>query len=131
MNEQKPTFKQAMQASMLWCQSWENDEISDEVISDRIGELIKTVEGARGFRSLVPSKGACVAGLSFTIIGLLSIVVFIIDGPGTDSEKPTSRVGPGDVNLDVIEIHSLWEPADIEVRNVGEEFVEGFIWIYN
>ena len=49
MNKKKPTFKEAMQASMLWCQSWENDEISDEVISDRIGELIKTIEGARGF----------------------------------------------------------------------------------
>ncbi len=49
MNDQKPTFKQAMEATMLWCKSWENDEISDEVISDRIGELIKTVEGARGF----------------------------------------------------------------------------------
>ncbi|WP_269606606.1 hypothetical protein [Prochlorococcus marinus] len=49
MNEQKPTFKEAMQASMVWCKSWENDEISDEVISDRIGELIKTLEGARGF----------------------------------------------------------------------------------
>ena len=49
MNNQKPTFKQAMEATMIWCKSWENDEISDEVISDRIGELIKTVEGARGF----------------------------------------------------------------------------------
>ena len=49
MNDQKPTFKQAMDATMLWCKSWENDEISDEVISDRIGQLIKTVEGARGF----------------------------------------------------------------------------------
>jgi len=49
MNEKKPTFKEAMQASMIWCKSWENDEISDEVISDRIGELVKTVEGARGF----------------------------------------------------------------------------------
>ena len=49
MNDQKPTFKEAMEASMIWCKSWENDEISDEVISDRIGELIKTVEGARGF----------------------------------------------------------------------------------
>ncbi len=49
MNEQKPTFKEAMQASMLWCKSWENNELSDEVISDRIGELIKTIEGARGF----------------------------------------------------------------------------------
>ena len=49
MNDQKPTFKQAMEATMIWCKSWEKDEISDEVISDRIGELIKTEEGARGF----------------------------------------------------------------------------------
>tara|TARA_Y100001978_G_scaffold101731_1_gene91008 strand:+ start:129 stop:641 length:513 start_codon:yes stop_codon:yes gene_type:complete len=49
MNAQKPTFKEAMQASILWCESWENGEISDEVISDRIGELIKTHDGARGF----------------------------------------------------------------------------------
>ena len=49
MNHQKPTFKQAMEATMIWCKSWDNDEISDEVISDRISELIKTVEGARGF----------------------------------------------------------------------------------
>tara|TARA_Y100001968_G_scaffold189166_1_gene173397 strand:+ start:430 stop:942 length:513 start_codon:yes stop_codon:yes gene_type:complete len=49
MNDQKPTFKQAMEATMIWCKSWENDEISDEVIADRIGELIKTIEGARGF----------------------------------------------------------------------------------
>ena len=49
MNEKKPTFKEAMQATILWCKSWDNDEISDEVISDRIGELIKTIEGARGF----------------------------------------------------------------------------------
>ena len=49
MNDQKPTFKEAMEATMIWCKSWENDEISDEVISDRIGELIKTAEGARGF----------------------------------------------------------------------------------
>ncbi len=49
MNDQKPTFKEAMQASLIWCKSWENDEISDEVISDRIGELIKSLEGARGF----------------------------------------------------------------------------------
>ena len=49
MNEQKPTFKEAMQATMIWCKSWENNEISDEVISDRIGELIETIDGARGF----------------------------------------------------------------------------------
>ena len=49
MNDHKPTFKQAIDITMLWCESWENEEISDEVISDRISELIKTKEGARGF----------------------------------------------------------------------------------
>ncbi len=49
MNDEKPTFRQAMEASIIWCESWENDEISDEVIADRIGELIKTIDGARGF----------------------------------------------------------------------------------
>ena len=49
MNDQKPTFKQAMDATMIWCKSWENNEISDEVIADRIVEIIKTVDGARGF----------------------------------------------------------------------------------
>tara|TARA_Y100001968_G_scaffold131743_1_gene120191 strand:+ start:192 stop:704 length:513 start_codon:yes stop_codon:yes gene_type:complete len=49
MNDQKPTFKQAMEATTIWCRSWENDEISDEVIADRIGELTKTIDGARGF----------------------------------------------------------------------------------
>ena len=49
MNDQKPTFKQAMEATIIWCKSWEDNEISDEVFADRIGELIKTVEGARGF----------------------------------------------------------------------------------
>jgi len=34
------------------------------------------------------------------------------------------RVGPGDVNLDVIEVHSLWHPVDVEVRNVGDEVVD-------
>ena len=49
MNDQKPTFKQAINITMLWCENWENEEISDEVLADRVGELIKTADGARGF----------------------------------------------------------------------------------
>tara|TARA_B100000579_G_scaffold380868_1_gene349037 strand:- start:1 stop:513 length:513 start_codon:yes stop_codon:yes gene_type:complete len=49
MNDQEPTFKEAMEATIIWCKSWEDDQISDEVISDRVGELLKTVDGARGF----------------------------------------------------------------------------------
>jgi len=77
-----------------------------------------------GFGSLLPKKEVAMTACSFTLIGLISILAFFIDGPGTDSEEPTSRVGPGDVNLDVIEIHSLRDPADVEIRNVGEELVE-------
>ena len=49
MNGPKPSFKQAMNVTILWCNSWEKDELSDEVLADRIGELLKTIEGARGF----------------------------------------------------------------------------------
>ncbi len=49
MNSLKPTFKQAMDATLLWCKSWEIQEISDEVLAERISELLLTVEGARGF----------------------------------------------------------------------------------
>ena len=35
--------------------------------------------------------------------------------------------GSGDVNLDVIEVHSLWHPADVEVSNVGDEIVQVLI----
>ena len=37
------------------------------------------------------------------------------------------RVGPGDVNLDVIEVHSLWHPAEVGVINVGDTDVEVII----
>jgi hypothetical protein len=57
----------------------------------------------------------------------LILLAVVVDGPGTDDEVPTMRVGPGDVNLDVIEVHSLWHPADVEVRNVGGEIVQVLI----
>ena len=49
MISQKPSFEQAMNASILWCKSWEEGNLSDEVLADRIAELIQTKEGARGF----------------------------------------------------------------------------------
>jgi len=30
------------------------------------------------------------------------------------------RLGPGDVNIDTIEVHSLWDPVGVRVLNVGE-----------
>ena len=49
MNKQKPSFEQAMNAAILWCNSWEEGSISDEVLADRVAELVETAEGARGF----------------------------------------------------------------------------------
>ncbi|MBJ29243.1 MAG: hypothetical protein CMB61_04205 [Euryarchaeota archaeon] len=78
----------------------------------------------KGWRSIFPKRQeAAVAGF-FSIIGTILLLVIIVDGPGTDEENPNMRFGPGDVNLDVIEVHSLWHPADIEIRNVGVEEVE-------
>ena len=49
MTELKPTFEQAMNASIIWCKNWDDDEISDEVLAERIGELLKNIDSARGF----------------------------------------------------------------------------------
>ena len=37
------------------------------------------------------------------------------------------RLGSGDVNIDTIEVHSLWDPVGIEVLNVGEHHVHAII----
>ena len=77
-----------------------------------------------GWPSLVPSKKVAYTSAAFSLLGTLILLAVVVDGPGTDDEVPTMRVGPGDVNLDVIEVHSLWHPAEVEVRNVGDEVVQ-------
>ena len=52
MKIQKPTFEEAINFSMVWCNAWQDGELSDEVFADRIGELIKTSQGARGFLAI-------------------------------------------------------------------------------
>ncbi len=49
MNQQNPSFEESMNAVSLWCKAWETGEISDEVLADRIFELLQTETGARGF----------------------------------------------------------------------------------
>tara|TARA_B100000945_G_scaffold81137_1_gene62644 strand:- start:7471 stop:8883 length:1413 start_codon:yes stop_codon:yes gene_type:complete len=78
----------------------------------------------RGWRSLIPRRRVSYTAAAFSIIGTLILIAVVVDGPGTDDSEPTMRVGPGDVNLDVVEVHSLWHPAEVEVRNVGSESVE-------
>ena len=45
----EPTFEQAMNAAILWCNAWEKGELSDEVLADRVSELLASKCGARGF----------------------------------------------------------------------------------
>ena len=49
MSKKTPNFEQAMNVAMLWCKDWEEGNLSDEVLADRVAELIKSKEGARGF----------------------------------------------------------------------------------
>ena len=80
-----------------------------------------------GWSSLLPSKRVAYTSAAFSLIGALIILAVVVDGPGTDEDTPTMRVGPGDVNLDVIEVHSLWHPAEVGIKNVGDEDVEVLI----
>ena len=46
MADQQPTFQQAMEITATWLQQWDQEEISDEVLADRIGELGPSTEPA-------------------------------------------------------------------------------------
>jgi hypothetical protein len=54
----EPTFQQAMEISAQWLGLWENGELSDEVLADRVGELVATRDGGRGF-FVVSLAGDC------------------------------------------------------------------------
>jgi hypothetical protein len=43
------TFMAAMQTAQAWLAAWEAGELSDEVLADRVGELVAELDGARGF----------------------------------------------------------------------------------
>lgn len=44
-----PSFQQAMEITAQWLGLWESGELSDEVLGDRVGELVQSRDGARGF----------------------------------------------------------------------------------
>lgn len=44
-----PTFQQAMEITAQWLALWENGELSDEVLADRVAELVTSRDGGRGF----------------------------------------------------------------------------------
>lgn len=57
------------------------------------------------------------------ILGMLAISV-AINGPGTHSEHPDFRMEGDDVRLDTLEVHSLSNPTNVTITNVGEVHVQ-------
>ncbi len=49
MNIKTPSFEEAINIAMLWCNAWESGELSDEVLADRVSELLISRDGLRGF----------------------------------------------------------------------------------
>ena len=77
-----------------------------------------------GWASLLPDKRQTAVALVSVLFFSGWLVVGAVDGPGADDDLPNYRFGQGDVNLDTIEVHSLWDPVNVDVVNVGEWPVE-------
>ena len=58
-NINEPSFNQAINISAKWCKDWSEDLLSEEVLADRIAELIKTKNGCRGFFAYALSDKDC------------------------------------------------------------------------
>ena len=53
------SFTQAINISAQWCNDWGEDLLSEEVLADRVAELIKTINGLRGFFAYALSDKDC------------------------------------------------------------------------
>ena len=59
INFKEASFTQAINISAQWCEEWGEDLLSEEVLADRIAELIKTKNGLRGFFAYALSDKEC------------------------------------------------------------------------
>ena len=59
INLKETSFIQALNISAQWCKEWGEDLLSDEVLADRVAELIKTKNGLRGFFAYALSDQDC------------------------------------------------------------------------
>ncbi len=55
----EPSFIQSINIAKDWCKDWNDDLLSDEVLADRIQELLKTKNGTRGFFAYTLSDPDC------------------------------------------------------------------------
>ena len=56
---EKPSFLQSIDIATQWCKDWEQELLSDEVLADRVAELVKTKNGLRGFFAYALSDINC------------------------------------------------------------------------
>ena len=59
INLKETSFTQAINISAQWCKEWEENLLSEEVLADRVAELIKTKNGLRGFFAYALSDQDC------------------------------------------------------------------------
>ena len=59
INLKETSFTQAINISAQWCKEWGEDLLSEEVLADRVSELIKTKSGLRGFFAYALSDKDC------------------------------------------------------------------------
>ena len=77
INLKEATFTQAINISAQWCKDWGEDLLSEEVLADRIAELIKTKKGLRGFFAYALSDKNC-----FLLDKLPSSLIFKLNEVG-------------------------------------------------
>ena len=83
---QDPSFIQAINIANDWCKDWDDDLLSDEVLADRIKELIKSNNGTRGFFAYALSDNKC------TLLDKLpSSLIFILRERGVDVVEITIK----------------------------------------
>ena len=56
---EEPSFIQSINIAKDWYKDWDDDLLSDEVLADRIKELLKTKNGTRGFFAYTLSDTDC------------------------------------------------------------------------
>ena len=151
-----PNFQQAMEISARWIKQWDQDEISDEVIADRVAELVESRDGARGFfvislagdsalmdrlpEPLVVQLRSCGAGIvDLTVRNLAMSAAMMVHHRQQLDE--VQAAGSERVNLRCTELLRQLEPNAVKARlerllaaasnNQGEDVAFLDRWGYN
>jgi hypothetical protein len=97
------------------------------IITSSFVHAVQPVVRARsenGWSSLLPDRNQVFSSIIILIICSTWLAVGVIDGSGTDEDEANMRFGIGDINLETVEVHSIWDPVIVDVFNVGENDVE-------